>query len=237
MPLHACSIQYSIKGFPEGLPTCRPLVFGAANCSHLTSPTLSLVTSIKESCLHSDVLMLPLTWKFSGDGMLGGPTVYLFVSVLCRVSNFCLLMASVWNTAVSDAFLFAACFCWERKSCLVNFILEKSENILVSFVYKDFCSQGVLEQNPLVKKTVGATVKFSRKKKLSLFVPSSPLVSIDDVNDCQGSIAQEEKPKKQVETWIALNHIRWHLAREEVHGRHHWWNKERQGHFSLWGPK
>lgn len=111
VPSHACSIQYSIMGSPEGLPTCSSLVFGAANCSHLTSPTLSLVTSIKESCLHSDVLMLPLTWKFCGDGMLGGPTVYLFVSVLCRVSNFCLLMASVWNTAVSDTFLFAAYFC------------------------------------------------------------------------------------------------------------------------------
>lgn len=46
-----------------------------------------------------------------------------------------------------------------------------------------------------------------------LFVPSSliflhPLVNIDDVNDCQGYIAQEEKSKKKVEAWISLNHIR-----------------------------
>lgn len=111
VPSQACSSQYSIKGSPEGLSACSSLVFGAANCSHLTSPTLSLFTSIKESCLHSDVLMLPLTWKFCGNSMLGGPTIYLFVSVLCRVSNFCLLMACVWNIAVSDTFLFAACFC------------------------------------------------------------------------------------------------------------------------------
>lgn len=46
-----------------------------------------------------------------------------------------------------------------------------------------------------------------------LFVPSSstslqPLVNIDDVNDCQDSFAQKEKPKKQVEAWIALNYVR-----------------------------